>query len=98
MPEKLDKSQVIGLPEGAAIQFIKDKWYVFFAYCYRLGEKRYQERDYIGTIKDNEFVPIDYYIDPPDRKRRSLKNWKNPEKAKIERDRAFCKGWRDAYR
>ena len=37
MPEKLDKSQVIGLPEGAAIQFIKDKWYVFFAYCYRLG-------------------------------------------------------------
>ena len=43
MPEKLDKSQVIGLPEGAAIQFIKDKWYVFFAYCYRLGEKRYQE-------------------------------------------------------
>ena len=89
MPEKLDKSQVIGLPEGAAIQFIKDKWYVFFAYCYRLGEKRYQERDYIGTIKDNQFVPNDYYIDHhPDRKHRPLKKWKNPEKAKIERAKA----------
>ena len=89
MPEKLNKSQVIGLPEGAAIQFIKDKWYVFFAYCYRLGEKRYQERDYIGTIKGNEFVPNDYYIDHrPDREHRPLKNWKNPEKAKIERAKA----------
>ena len=89
MPEKLDKSQIIGLPEGASIQFIKGKWYVYFAYSFKIGDNRYQERDYIGTIEGNKFIPNDYYIDHhPDKKHRPLRKWKNPEKAKKEQAKA----------
>ena len=89
MPEKLDKTQIIDLPEGASIQYVRDTWYVYFAYSYRIGLKRHQERDYIGKVIDGCFVPNDYYIDHrPDKKHRPLKNWTNPEKAKIEQRKA----------
>ena len=87
---KINKDDIKGLPDKAAIQTVRGKTYVFFAYCYNLDGKRFQERDYIGTVNANlEFVPNDYYIDhQPVRDKRPLRNWTNPKKAEIERAKA----------
>ena len=87
-PKRIDKNLVKGLPQGASIQTISDKTYVYFSYSYRLDGKTVQERDYLGTVKDMQFVPNDYYIDhKPVKTERPLKNWTHEKKRKIEEEK-----------
>lgn len=86
--KKIDKNLVEGLPEGASLQTISDKTYVFFSCSYRLDGKTVRERDYIGTVKDMKFVPNDYYIDKkPIKSERPLKNRTHEKKRKIEEEK-----------
>lgn len=91
MAKNFNKPGVKNLPEGASSQFHKGQkqWYVFFPYCFNIDGKRFQERDYIGKIVGDEFVPNAYYIDHhPDKDHRPLHRWKHPEKARREREKA----------
>jgi len=81
MVEKLDLKQIKGLPRRARAQSIRGKIYVYYSYCYRISGKRKHERDYIGTVIDNEFRPNLYYLqNHPVYEKRPLDRWTDPEK------------------
>lgn len=93
--DRLKKEEILGLPAHAQIQKLKGEWYVFFAYCFRLDGKRYQERDYIGTISPDgrEFRPNLYYVQHEPRfENRPVDRWRHP----VMRERAQEK-LRDRY-
>ncbi|MGN1209723.1 MAG: hypothetical protein ACI4SV_05435, partial [Duodenibacillus sp.] len=75
-------STVKGLPAGAGIQTVKGKRYVFFTYSFRSEGRIKQERDYIGTVDENDcFVPNHYYTTAkPTRAHRDPTRWKDPVK------------------
>lgn len=92
MSEKIDKTQVKGLPKGASLQSISNKIYVYFRYSYRLDGRTFQERDYLGTVENMTFIPNDYYIDHrPVKSKRPLRNWTNERKRKIEEEKLVGK-------
>ena len=87
MAENSDQ-EIKGLPEGARIQTVRGKRYVFFSYSFSSNGKRKQERDYIGTVSDdNVFQPNYYYTSMhPVRSRRSADRWRDETKrAKVQR-------------
>ena len=58
------KDEIAGLPEGAAVQGKDDAptRYAYFGYNFRTAEgKLKQERDYLGIVKNNVFIPNLYY-------------------------------------
>lgn len=77
----LSKS-IQGLPEGALLQTVKGKRYVYFAYNFRSEGRIKQERDYIGTVDETDcFVPNYFYTTArPTRAHRDPERWKDPVK------------------
>lgn len=77
----LSKS-IQGLPEGALLQTVKGKRYVYFAYNFRSEGRIKQERDYIGTVDETDcFVPNYFYTTArPTRSHRDPERWKDPVK------------------
>ncbi|MDO4937806.1 MAG: hypothetical protein Q4E62_07810 [Sutterellaceae bacterium] len=65
---------------------------MYFAYNYRLDGVNKQERDYLGTVVDNVFVPNDYYkYAKPTKDNRPVERWSNPEKRKLEEEKLAAK-------
>lgn len=77
---------VKGLPEGARVQNDKKAKLttVFLPYYFRNKKGvATSERDYIGTVKDGEFVPNFYYLHvQPTKKNRPIDRWKDPDQRK----------------
>lgn len=87
-PNPVDRESIKGFPAKAEAQRRGDKIYVYFSYTYSVEGKRYDERDHLGTVVNNEFVPNDYYLRlKPVKEKRPLENWKNETKRKREKER-----------
>lgn len=88
-PPKPDKAACKGLPPHAQMQWRSGAWYVYFPYDYRIDGVRYQDRDYIGKLNENnEFTPNLYYVqNQPTFKQRPVERWKHP----VMRQRALDK-------
>lgn len=77
------RRRITGLPEHALLQKNGNKIYVFFSYDWRTQGSKFQEKDYIGQVIDNRFVPNDdYLLNRYEKKDRPLHKWKDPEKRK----------------
>ena len=89
--QKIRREDVIGLPEGARIQFNpKSKSQtitVFFPFYFRDEKgKPACERDYIGTVVDGKFAPNAYYLlNCPVKGVRPPERWKNA----VQREKAM---------
>lgn len=84
----IDKSKVEGFPPHGQVQKIRRNYYVFFAYCFAVHNKRKQERDYLGKVDpvNMTFQPNPYYLlHHPDFFERPLWRWRDPEKRERER-------------
>lgn len=85
MAAKINKSDIKNLPEGAKIQ----GKYVFFRYSYSENGKQKFERDHIGTVDGDQFIPNGYYLrEKPTKKNRTPQNWSNPAKRKEAMEKA----------
>lgn len=85
-PNPVDRTKIKGLPPKSNVQRHDDgKQYVYFNYGYRMDGKVKQERDYLGIVENNLFIPNDYYkYAHPIKEMRPIDRWKNPRKRAIE--------------
>lgn len=83
-PERPIKTNIKNFPAHAQFQWLKDEWYVYFPYSFRVAGKLKQERDYIGTLSEDglEFIPNRLYklLGCHKWENRPAENWKDPVK------------------
>lgn len=87
---KIHKSQVIGLPPHAQMQYMAGVPRVYFQYAYTIEGKKYTERDYLGVADELtlEFVPNAYYMrEKPVFENRPIHRYKNEKKRILEIER-----------
>lgn len=87
---KIHKSQVIGLPPHAQMQYMAGVPRIYFQYAYTIDGKKYTERDYLGVADELtlEFVPNAYFMrEKPVFERRPIHHYKNEKKRILEIER-----------
>lgn len=81
--QKIHKSQVVGLPPHAHLQYLAGVPRVYFQYAYTIDGKKYTERDYLGSVDTLtlEFIPNAYYMrEKPVFENRPIHRYKNEKK------------------
>ena len=89
----IDRTIIKDLPPKACVQRRSDGMIsAYFAYNYRIDGVNKQERDYLGIVVDNQFIPNDYYkYAKPTKENRPIERWSNPIKRKIEEEKLLAK-------